>query len=172
MASIAGLLLVSSAGCTPPPTAFTIGQVPIPILLKFIADQPARTAYFRQDKQALHDRLVALGVEEEMKAFYRPQIPDEVKLDQHIHQIFYERTGYVGEAYRVNAQGRLVLKQPSANAVNEWLQLAKETGLIVDSRQENGTLYVISPAGTVAPYADIAAIFPLAELRNLARSQR
>ena len=45
-----------------------------------------------------------------MKNFYRPQIPDEAKLDQHIHQILYERTGYVGEQYRVNAQGFLVLK--------------------------------------------------------------
>jgi len=167
-----GILIASSAGFNPRSTALTIGQVPIPILLKFIADQPARTAYFRQDKQGLHDRLVVLGIEEDMKAFYRPQIQDEVKLDQHIHQIFYERTGYIGEAYRVNAQGTLVLKQLSANTVNEWLQLAQETGLIVGTRQENGILYVISPAGTTAPYADIAAIFPLAELRELAKRKR
>lgn len=170
--AIGGFLLVSSAGCSLQSTSLTIGQVPIPILLKFIADQPARAAYFGQDKQALHDRLVALGIEEEMKAFYRPQIQDEVKLDQHIHQIFYERTGYIGEAYSVNAQGMLVLKQPSANTVNEWLRLAKETGLIANTRQENGILYVVSPAGTVAPYADIAAIFPLKELRELAKGKR
>lgn len=171
VASVVGVLIVSSVGCSPQSPSLTIGQVPLPILLKFITDQPARAAYFRQDKQALHDRLVDLGIEEEMKAFYRPQIQDEVKLDQHIHQIFYERTGYVGEAYRVNAQGQLELKQPSDNTANEWLQLAQETGLIVGTRQENGILHVVSPTGTVAPYADIAAIFPLAELRELAKGQ-
>jgi hypothetical protein len=50
-----------------------------------------------------------MGIEEKMKDYYRPQISDEGVLDQHIHQILYDRTGYVGEAYQVNG-GVLVLK--------------------------------------------------------------
>lgn len=89
---------------------FTIGGVPTSIVINFLQDETARNAYFQGDSNKLHARLQSMGVEERVKAFYRPQIRDEVKLDQHIHQILYERTGYVGEAYQVN-QGVLVLKQ-------------------------------------------------------------
>jgi len=87
-----------------------IGGVPSSIILTFLQDQPALTAYFEKDNQALHDRLNELGIEEQIKAYYRPQISDEVKLDQYIHQVFYNRTGYVGEEYQVNEQGTLILK--------------------------------------------------------------
>ncbi|MCY7282554.1 MAG: hypothetical protein LH679_03755, partial [Cyanobacteria bacterium CAN_BIN43] len=90
-----------------------IGGVPSSVILTFLQDKPALTAYFQGDKQALHDRLNEIGIEEQVKAFYRPQIPDEVKLDQYIHQIFYNRTGYVGKEYQVNEQGTLTLKQRS-----------------------------------------------------------
>ncbi|NER25996.1 MAG: hypothetical protein F6J96_35965, partial [Symploca sp. SIO1C2] len=46
-----------------------------------------------------------------IKAFYRPRIQDETQLDQHIHQILYDRVGYVGDAYQVNSEGVLVLKE-------------------------------------------------------------
>jgi hypothetical protein len=88
-----------------------IGGVPSSVILTFLQDKPALTAYFQQDKKALHDRLNEIGVEEQIKAYYRPQIPDEVKLDQYIHQVFYDRTGYVGNEYQVNEQGTLTLKQ-------------------------------------------------------------
>lgn len=89
---------------------FTIGGVPTPIVMSFLQDETARNAYFQGDRKKLHARLQSMGVEERVKAFYRPQISDEVKLDQYIHQILYERTGYVGDAYRLN-QGVLVLKK-------------------------------------------------------------
>lgn len=91
----------------------TIGGVPIPIITSFLQDETARTAYFQGDNNKLHARLQEMGIEEKIKAFYRLKIPDEAKLDQHIHQIMYDRTGYVGEAYQVNSQGVLVLKQPN-----------------------------------------------------------
>lgn len=87
-----------------------IGGVPSSIIVQFLQDDVARSAYFSGNNVALHDRLDEMGIEEAMKDYYRPQIPDEVVLDQHIHQILYERTGYVGEAYQVNGQGVLVLK--------------------------------------------------------------
>ncbi len=87
-----------------------IGGVPSSVILTFLQDKPALTAYFQSDNQALHDRLNELGVEEQIKDYYRPQIPDEVELDQYIHQVFYNRTGYVGKEYRVNEQGTLTLK--------------------------------------------------------------
>jgi hypothetical protein len=90
----------------------TIGGVPAPIVVNFVQDETARNAYFDGDKQKLHDRLQEMGVEEQIKAFYRPQFNgDEVKLDQHIHQLLYNRTGYVGKAYRVNRHGVLVLRR-------------------------------------------------------------
>lgn len=88
----------------------TIGGVPTPIILSFLQDETARNAYFQGDSQKLHDRLQGMGIEDRIKAFYRPQIRDEAELDQHIHQIMYDRTGYVGNSYRVNSQGVLVLK--------------------------------------------------------------
>ncbi|MGQ4648009.1 hypothetical protein [Lyngbya aestuarii] len=89
----------------------TIGGVPVFIVLDFLQDETARTAYFEGDAKKLHNRLEKMGVEEEIKDFYRPEIPDEVELDQYIHQLLYERTGYVGEAYQVNSKGILVLKK-------------------------------------------------------------
>lgn len=88
----------------------TIGGVPAPIIVSFLQDEVARDAYFQGDGKKLHARLEEMGVEEKIKAYYRRQIPDETQLDQHIHQILYDRTGYVGDAYRVNSQGILVLK--------------------------------------------------------------
>lgn len=89
-----------------------IAGVPTPIIISFLLDETARDAYFDGNKQKLHDRLQEMGVEEQIKAFYRPQFQnDEVKLDQYIHQLLYERTGYVGKAYRVNSKGILVLKK-------------------------------------------------------------
>ncbi|HAA27500.1 MAG TPA: hypothetical protein DCE56_07220 [Cyanobacteria bacterium UBA8553] len=88
----------------------TLGGVPAPIIMKFLSDETAREAYFQGDRTKLHNRLDDMGIEDDIKAYYRPQIPDEAQLDQYIHQIFYERTGYVGEGYRVNSQGVLVLK--------------------------------------------------------------
>jgi hypothetical protein len=87
-----------------------IGGVPSSIILTFLQDQPSRDAYFRGDRQALHDRLSDLGIEAQIKAYYRPQIPDEVQLDLYIHQLLYNRTGYVGESYRVTDQGTLILR--------------------------------------------------------------
>lgn len=51
-----------------------------------------------------------MKIEEQIKDFYRPQIPDEQELDRYIHQIFYNTTGYVGKAYKVNSEGSLVSK--------------------------------------------------------------
>lgn len=88
-----------------------IGGVPSSIIMRFLQDDIARSAYFSGNKAGLHDRLDDMGIEAEMKTFYRSQIPDEVELDQHIHQILYDRTGYVGAAYQVNSNGVLVLKE-------------------------------------------------------------
>jgi hypothetical protein len=87
-----------------------IRRVPLPILLEFLKDDTARKAYFQDNKKTLHDRLNQMGVEEKIKDFYREQIPNKYALDRHIHQIFYDNTGYIGKAYQVNSQGTLVNK--------------------------------------------------------------
>jgi L-lactate utilization protein LutC len=78
--------------------------------MSFLSDDAARNAYLAGEPAALHDRLEVMGIEEQIKEYYRPQISDEAKLDQHIHQILYDRTGYVGAQYEVNPEGVLVLK--------------------------------------------------------------
>lgn len=90
--------------------AITLGGVPYSVLMKFWQDTEARDAYFSGDGHALHDRLGDMGIEYEIKKHYRSQISDPVELDQHIHQILFDRTGYIGENYTVNAQRKLVLK--------------------------------------------------------------
>jgi hypothetical protein len=152
-------------------TFITFKGVPLPIIVQFLVDEPARKEYFAGDKKGLHDRLQQMGIEEEIKAFYRPKIQDENKLDQYIHQIFYNSTGYVGEGYFVNSQGLLVPKVSPASDFEQWFELAYRAGIVVSSRHENGIQYVISPQGTVAPYQEIAAIFPLSELKKLIQAQ-
>jgi len=89
----------------------TIGGIPASIAIDVWQDKTARSAYLKGDGKKLHDRLDEMGIEERIKAFYRPRISDETKLDQHIHQILYDRVGYVGEAYQVNSEGVLILKE-------------------------------------------------------------
>lgn len=86
----------------------TLAGVPYQIIDKFWSDKSARDAYFIGDKEALHDRLKSLGIEADIKYYYRDQFASEHELDKHIHQIMFERTGYVGEAYRVNNMGELL----------------------------------------------------------------
>lgn len=88
----------------------TLGGVPPSIVGKFLQDPASVGAFFMGDQVKLHQRLQEMGIEEEIKAYYRPQIPDEVQLDQYIHQILYDRTGYVGNNYLVTPRGSLVLK--------------------------------------------------------------
>jgi hypothetical protein len=100
----------------------TLGGVPASIVGKFFQDPTAVGAFFSRDKKQLHQRLQELGIEEEIKAYYRPQIPDEVKLDQYIHQILYNWTGYVGNNYQINPQGVLILKKSGAFRLQQELQ--------------------------------------------------
>jgi len=157
----------------------TIANVPVPLFVKAFEDGTARNYFLVGNTRAFHDRLERMGIKDAIKAFYRPKIHDEVKLDQYIHQIFYEDTGFVGDAYYVNSQGILTLKNPAASVSQltagdfpQWFQLARAAGVVVGSKQENGVQYVISPTGKVAPYSDVAAAFPPEELRNLLEIRR
>lgn len=96
----------------------TLGGVPYRIVRKFWQDRPAREAYFSGDRQGLHDRLVALEVEKDIKQYYRERLDfrDENDLDLYIHQIMYDRTGYVGEAYEIDEYGRLRARQYASTA--------------------------------------------------------
>lgn len=110
--AILALLLSASTGAVVWSALFvtervTLGGVPYRIVRKFYLDKSSRNAYFAGDSQALHDRLSAIGIENDIKDYYRPQFSDEGQLDLHIHQIMFDRTGYVGEAYAVNKLGQL-----------------------------------------------------------------
>lgn len=92
--------------------AITLGGVPYRVLMKVWQNDVARSALLSGSGRELHDVMDEMGIEYSIKAYYRPRIQDPVKLDQHIHQILYDRTGYVGDSYRL--QGRtLVLKDPA-----------------------------------------------------------
>jgi hypothetical protein len=143
----------------------TIRGVPVSVVLQFLKDDKARNAYFSRDKQQLHDRLDHMGIEEEVKAFYRPKIQDEAELDQYIHQLLYNITGYVGIAYEVNAKGVLAPKKVRDPAFEQWFQLAYRVGIVTGSREEAGVQYVISPDGNVVPYKQVSSLFPLDTLK-------
>ncbi|MBV9386326.1 MAG: hypothetical protein JOZ78_07855 [Chroococcidiopsidaceae cyanobacterium CP_BM_ER_R8_30] len=155
----------------------TLAGVPIPLIIKAFSDTTAVKYFILGDKRAFHDRLEQMGLKEEIKAFYRPEIHNEIKLDQYIHQIFYNDTGYVGDAYYVNSQGILTLKNPAAAQAydpnfDEWYPLALQAGVVIGSKNKNGIQYVISPTGTEAPYNEVAATFPPDELRNLIQAKQ
>lgn len=160
----AGLAVVTILTTIVVGPSLTVQGVPVAIILKFLQDGQAREAYFSDDKQGLHNRLQELDVEEEIKAFYRPKIPDEVKLDQHIHQIFYDTSGYVGKAYRVNAQGTLVLMD---RQFERWYPLAQQAGVVVDRVYKDDIHYVVGPDGITAPYKQVAQLFPIPTLKQL-----
>ncbi|MCU0533191.1 MAG: hypothetical protein MUD14_04750 [Hydrococcus sp. Prado102] len=100
----------------------TLGGVPPSIVGKFLQDPASVVAFFMGDRVKLHQRLQEMGIEEEIKAYYRPQIPDEVQLDQYIHQILYDRTGYVGNNYLATPRGNLVLKSSGERRLRHELQ--------------------------------------------------
>jgi hypothetical protein len=100
----------------------TLGGVPSSIVGKFLLDPTSVAAFFTGDRIKLHQRLQEMGIEEEIKAYYRPQISDEVQLDQYIHQILYDRTGYVGNNYLATPRGDLVLKTSGERRLKQELQ--------------------------------------------------
>lgn len=85
----------------------TLGGIPYRIVQKFLNDKAAKTAYFAGDRQALHDRLKTLGVEADIKDYYRDRFDSESELDLYIHQMMFDQTGYIGEAYTVDSYGQL-----------------------------------------------------------------
>ena len=95
---------------------FVVGKitykgVPYQVIQKFWQDEDAKAAYLAGDRQALHYRLASLGVERDIKNYYRDRFDNEYELDRYIHQIMYDRTGYVGEAYQVDKRGQLISKR-------------------------------------------------------------
>ncbi len=92
--------------------AITLGGVPYSVLMTVWQNPAARSALLGGEATKLHDLMGELGIEYAIKEYYRDRIKDPVKLDQHIHQILFDRTGYVGEAYTVKGR-TLVLKDPS-----------------------------------------------------------
>ncbi|MBW4619521.1 MAG: hypothetical protein KME17_09200 [Cyanosarcina radialis HA8281-LM2] len=166
------LLLVLVGGVLLFQDSIVIKGIPLSLIFKGLVDIPTLEAYVSGDKQALHARLEKLGFEDQIKAYYRPKIRDEVKLDRHIHQIFYETTGYVGKAYYVNSQGTLSLRGPVDTQFPRWFDLASQAGVVVDHFKEGDTIYVISPGGAIAPYKDIAKVYPPALLNRLIQVKR
>ena len=147
--------------------SLTYKGVPISILVDFFQDTIAREAYFAGNKKALHDRLKKLDIEEKIKDFYRPQIQNEKELDLYIHQLFYNNTGYVGEAYFLNAQGQLELKPAINGNFIHWFELAKKLNLAIDYEVEHGVLVVITPEKKRIPYTFMSDIYSISELEKL-----
>ena len=87
-----------------------MGGVPSSVIIKFLQDSVAVDAYLNNNGALVHDRLQKLNIEKDIKDYYRNQIADPIELDRYIHQILYERTGYVGVDYQLSASGTLKLK--------------------------------------------------------------
>lgn len=144
----------------------TYKGVPLDILLTFIQDPIARQAYFDGDKTGLHDRLNQLDIEEQIKAFYRPQFQDEAALDLHIHQLLYDNTGYIGTAYRLGEQGQLVPISNLPQDFAQWFDLARQLNLFTSHNFQDGVLYVTTPEGTSAPYLTMAQLYSTSDMQK------
>jgi hypothetical protein len=150
----------------------TYKGVPLNILLKFVADSTARKAYFSHNKEALHARLQEMGVEESIKAYYRPTIQNEQELDRHIHQLMYDSTGYVGKAYTVNAQGLLVSRSTTTTEFQQWFALAHRLDLVTSYKKENDEIIVITPKGTQISFSVISNLYSVSDLEKWVGLQR
>lgn len=144
----------------------TYKGVPLNILLKFITDSTARRAYFSHNKEALHARLQEMGVEEAIKAYYRPKIQNEQALDRHIHQLMYNSTGYVGKAYTVNARGTLVPHSILPPEFQQWFVLAHKLDLVTSYKMENDEIIVTTPKGTQIPFSVISQLYSVSDLEK------
>lgn len=144
----------------------TYKGVPLNIILQFIRDPIARDAYFDKNRPALHDRLNAMGIEEQIKDFYRPQMPNERELDRYIHQLMYDNTGYLGQNYRVDANGQLHLRFFMPAGFWDWFGLAKRLNVAVDHETENNILYIKTPEGQRVEYTFISQIYSLEDLKQ------
>lgn len=100
--------------------SITLGGIPYSVMMQFWEDPIARNAYFSGNDQVLHGRLAELGIEASIRAYYRPKITDEAKLDLRIHQILYSHTGYVGEGYQVSDRGKLVPKSSDQSSLSPY----------------------------------------------------
>ncbi|MGB8702210.1 MAG: hypothetical protein WCD18_22565 [Thermosynechococcaceae cyanobacterium] len=167
--AIAGVvgLGVALGGLWMAQSQLTYKGVPLSIIVQFVQDPIAREAYFAGNKQRLHNRLDEMGVEDQIKDFYRSRIPDEKELDQYIHQLLYENTGYVGEAYRLDSQGKLVLKPTLTREFWTWFRLAKRLKLVTDKEIEEDVIYLITPKGSRVPYEVISSIYSIEDLHQL-----
>ena len=161
-------LLVAGLGLWIAYPTLTYKGVPVRIVVHFLEDPAARRDYFSDNKKALHDRLKDLGVEEQIKDFYRPQFQDEQELDRYIHQLMYENTGYIGAAYMVDGEGQLQLLPTLTPEFWRWFKLAQGLKLVTDQEMENGEPYIVTPQGQRVPYATISALYPVADLEKWA----
>jgi hypothetical protein len=152
--------------------SLTYKGVPLSILLKFIKDPIARQAYFEGDKTELHNRLDQLGVESEIKAFYRPNIQDEQALDLHIHQLLYDNTGYIGKAYRLNELGQLAPLSSLPPNFNSWFALAQQLQLAESYEMKDKEIYIITPQGSRAPFTLMSQLYTIPEMRQWASGKQ
>lgn len=165
-------LMVAGLGLWMAYPTLTYKGVPVRIIVQFLEDAQARQAYFAGQKTALHARLKVLGVEEQVKDFYRPQFQNEQALDLHIHQLLYDNTGYLGKAYSTNAVGQLIPKPTLTPEFWRWFELAKRLQLVTDQEMENGELIITTPQGNQVPYTTISELYPIADLEKWAAASQ
>jgi len=101
---------------------FTIAGIPASILVKFLRNPPALSAFFTANRQKFHDQLQKIGIEDDVKDFYRNDISDEIELDRYIHQLFFNLTGYVGYNYDLSGGKILTLKQSAQKRLSQEIQ--------------------------------------------------
>jgi hypothetical protein len=167
-ASSIAVLLLGLLGFSLAFPSLTYRGVPLSILLKFVEDPIARQAYFKGDKIGLHNRLDQMGIESDIKAFYRPQIQDEQELDLYIHQLLYDNTGYIGKAYHLNERGQLVPFSKLPAHFHRWFALAQQLQLAASYETEDDVIYIITPQGSRAPFTLMSQLYTIPEMRQWA----
>jgi hypothetical protein len=106
--------LFSFAGAKP----ISVSGVPLPLVMRSMLDHQTRRAYLQGDGDLLYTRLKEMGVEAEIREYYRQYIPNERELDQYVNQLMYDNTGYVNDDFEVDRNGQLIPKGKELEAVN------------------------------------------------------
>lgn len=91
---------------------WVIGGIPAPIMLDVISDIDTLAVLLWGSNMDLRNRLKETGIEAKIKNYYRPYFANEIELETHIDQLFYNASGYYNlDEYIVSEEGSLIRQE-------------------------------------------------------------
>lgn len=98
---------------------WVIGGIPAPIMFDVISDIDTLAILLWGNNVDFRTRLKETGIEAKIKNYYRPYFANEIELEKHIDQLFYNASGYYNlDEYTVSEEGDLI-RQEEENTVQQ-----------------------------------------------------